>query len=338
MNESEMNVVLSGRVRLARNYADLPFPSASETPHSKACIGRAVNAFADDSGQYSVKILKFTDATEQLALVESHLISRDLLKHAASAAVLIREDERVSIMVNEEDHLRIQAIVNGLDLETAAGEAFAVEEALARISPFSFDDQLGYLTACPTNTGTGLRASLMLHLPMLDRFKQMGSVGQTVAKLGLTLRGIYGEGSDALGSVYQVSNQITLGRTEQDIVEAVTAVGRRLIEMENRLRQRCMQNNPSALKDTIMRSYGLLRYAVTMDEKELMQHWSNLRLGASLELLPHSLTTVDRLLTTAQDAHVRKYMSDTQFTEVGEARCHLIRQTLAENPADAGKP
>lgn len=339
MSGSEMKVVLSGRIRLARNYADLPFPRIGETTHAKTCIERAVAAMQDVHEQYVLKLLRNTDANDQLALVEQHLISLDLLKNASAAAALIREDQRVSIMINEEDHLRIQAIVSGLNLKNAAEEAFAAEEALARIQPFSFDRQLGYLTACPTNTGTGLRASLMLHLPMLDRFKQMGSVGQTVAKLGLTLRGIYGEGSDALGSVYQVSNQVTLGRSEEDIVEAVTAVGRRLIEMENRLRQRCLQNSASALRDAIMRSYGLLRYAVTMDEKELMQHWSNLRLGVSLELLPHSLSTVDRLLTTAQDAHVRQYMqAHPTFSEVGLARCHLIQQTLAEAPADTDIP
>lgn len=340
MENTEMKVVVSGRVRLARNYADLPFTTHGESPQSQACIDRAVAAMEEaPGGRYTLRLLKDTTPTDQLALVEQHLISKDLLRNRESGAALIRDDEQICIMINEEDHLRIQAIVKGLDLETAAQEAFEAEEALEKIHGFSFDPQLGYLTSCPTNTGTGLRASLMLHLPMLDRFKQMGNVNQNVAKLGLTLRGIYGEGSEALGSVYQVSNQVTLGRKEHDIVEAVTVVGRQLIAMENRLRQRCMQNHTTELKDAIMRSYGIMRYAVSMDEKELMQHWSNLRLGAALELLPHSIAQIDRLLTIAQDAHVRQYIQRQEHpVDVKEARCQLIQETLAHKQQPAVPP
>ena len=167
--------------------------------------------------------------------------------------------------------------------------AFGVEERLEAVCTFSFDPQLGYLTSCPTNTGTGMRASVMLHLPMLTRYKQMGNVNQSVAKLGLTTRGIYGEGSEALGDLYQVSNQVTLGRTEEEIIEAVTAVGRQLIDMELSLRARCLKDQPLDLRDALMRSYGLLRYALHMDEKEFMLHWSHLRLGAAMGLLPVSL-------------------------------------------------
>ena len=343
MESTEKKVVVSGRVRLARNYADLPFTTHGESPQAQACIDRAVAAMQEaPGGRYTLRLLKDTTPTDQLALVEQHLISKDLLHNHQSGAALIRDDERISIMINEEDHLRIQALVNGLDLDTAAQEAFEAEEALERIHGFSFDPQLGYLTSCPTNTGTGLRASLMLHLPMLDRFKQMGNVNQSVAKLGLTLRGIYGEGSEALGSVYQVSNQVTLGRKEHDIVEAVTVVGRQLIAMENKLRQRCMQNHATELKDAILRSYGIMRYAVSMDEKELMQHWSNLRLGAALQLLPHSIDEIDKLLTTAQDAHVRQFANRQETSmDVKEARCLLIQQTLAhpkETPAAPASP
>lgn len=331
MQLTEKNVVVSGRVRLARNYADLPFVRPGADPNARLCIERAVQAMRDaPSGRYALRLLSELSPTDQMALVEQHLISKDLLKNSASGAALIRDDQRVSIMINEEDHLRIQAIVNGLDLATAAQEAFEAEEALERVQGFSFDPQLGYLTSCPTNAGTGLRASLMLHLPMLDRFKQMGSVSQSVAKLGLTLRGIYGEGSDALGSVYQVSNQVTLGRSEKDIVDAVTVVGRQLISMENKLRQKCLQSHGLELKDAVLRSYGLMRYAVSMDEKELMQHWSNLRLGVALELIPHSLEQIDRLLTIAQDAHVQQYIDrqSAQMT-VKEGRCRLIQETLS---------
>ena len=238
----------------------------------------------------------------------------------------------MSVMINEEDHLRIQAIGSGLDLETAANVAFGVEGRLEAVCTFSFDPQLGYLTSCPTNTGTGMRASVMLHLPMLTRYKQMGNVNQSVAKLGLTTRGIYGEGSEALGDLYQVSTQVTLGRTEEEIIEAVTAVVRQLIDMELSLRARCLKEQPMDLRDALLRSYGLLRYALRMDEKEFMLHWSHLRLGAAMGLLPVSLAAADDLLTVAQDAHARRYAQETAPGEEADAaRCDIIRKTLETN-------
>lgn len=332
MSDTAVNVVVSGRVRLARNYFDLPFLNWNRPENARLCIERAQTALCGGTESYDLYLMRDLPDVERLKLVEKHLISRDLLERPETGAALIRADRRVSIMINEEDHLRIQAIGTGLDLASAAQEAFRAEERLEAVCTFSFDPQLGYLTSCPTNTGTGMRASLMLHLPMLTRYKQMGNVNQSVAKLGLTTRGIYGEGSEALGDLYQVSNQVTLGRTEEEIIEAVTAVGRQLIEMELSLRSRCLKDQPLDLKDALMRSYGLLRYALHMDEKEFMLHWSHLRLGAAMGLLPVSLSIVDDLLTVAQDAHARRYAEETApGEETGAARCNIIRKTLETN-------
>lgn len=219
-------IVISSRVRLARNYADIPFrPKASEE-QGEECIRRTLDALREVPETYRFVQLRSADALEKMALVESHLISPDLAEHDAEGAALIRRDDRVSVMLNEEDHLRIQAFGSGEQLQQAAEDAFAVENVLQRRLSFAFDRQLGYLTACPTNIGTGLRASVMLHLPMLTILKQMGKVNQLASKLGLTIRGIYGEGSEAQGYLYQLSNQVTLGRTEQEILEAVQAVAR----------------------------------------------------------------------------------------------------------------
>lgn len=329
MSQSVNDVVVTGRVRLARNYYDLPFSSAGNPDNAKLCIDRACKALESEGGAYALHLLRDLPKVERMALVERHFISRDLVRNSEAGAALIRGDGRVSVMVNEEDHLRIQAIGAGLDLTSAAEEAFKVEDMLQEICAFSFDPQLGYLTSCPTNTGTGMRASLMLHLPMLTRFKQMGNVNQSVAKLGLTMRGIYGEGSEALGDLYQVSNQVTLGRTEEDILEAVMAVGKQLIDMEAALRERCLEQQPYAFKDSIFRSYGSLRYAMEMDEKEFLQHWSNLRLGASGRLLDVELPAVDELLTTAQNAHVKRYMQQEPGNlTINQARCEVIRRAL----------
>lgn len=329
MNQQEQAVVVSGRIRLARNYHDLPFSVLKSPENAGLCILRAQRAMEDTEQEYTLYQLKELSQAEQLKLVESHLISRDLLKHAEVGAALIRSDQQISIMINEEDHLRIQAICAGLDLAQASQKAFSAEEALEEICTFSFDPQLGYLTSCPTNAGTGMRASLMMHLPLLTRCKQMGSVNQNVAKLGLTIRGIYGEGSEALGDLYQVSNQVTLGRTEEEIIEAVTGVSRQLIGMEQSLRDRALKEKPTEWKDSLWRSYGILRYAVQMTEKEWMQHWSNLRLGTALGIFQLPMNVVDDLLSLAQDAHAQRYgeQVNPQWT-TDEARCDLIRKTL----------
>ena len=332
MSEHTGTVVVSGRVRLARNYHDLPFSTLKSPDNAQLCILRACEAMEREEDEYTLYRMEEMPQVERLKLVERHLISRDLLKHTEVGAALIRSDRRVSIMINEEDHLRIQSIVNGFDLSSAAQDAFRAEEALESGCTFSFDSQLGYLTSCPTNTGTGMRASLMMHLPLLTRCKQMGNVHQNVAKLGLTIRGIYGEGSEALGDLYQVSNQVTLGRTEEEIIEAVTGVGRQLIGMEEALRERSMKEKPSEWKDALWRSYALLRYAVRMDEKEFMQHWSHLRLGASLGIIQTPLTLTDELLTVAQNAHVQRYASQMDGNpSIEEARCDLIHRTLESN-------
>lgn len=335
MSESASNqIVVSSRVRLARNYHDLPFSNLDKPQNAQLCIDRARQALdgALPQDRFTVYLLREMNKIDQLSLMEKHLISRDLLQHSDVGAALVRKDQEVSVMVNEEDHLRIQAMLNGFALMDAATLAFGAEDRLASVCDFSFDNQLGYLTACPTNTGTGMRASLMLHLPLLTRYKQMGNVTQTVAKLGLTIRGIYGEGSEALGDLYQVSNQVTLGRTENEIIEAVNAVGQQLIDLENALRQRG-EKETLDLEDSLWRSYGALRYARQMDAGEFMQHWSNLRLGAAMGILPVPLGTVDELLTIAQDAHAKKFKyANANLTSTDQARCKIIQTKL--NPKE----
>jgi protein arginine kinase len=331
MSQEPSRIVVSSRVRLARNYHDLPFSNLHRPENARLCISRARLALEADkpSGAFSLYELRDMNKLDQLSLMEQHLISRDLLTHSDVGAALIREDKHVSVMINEEDHLRIQAMYADLALPQSAELAYAAEEKLAKVCDFSFDHQLGYLTACPTNTGTGMRASLMLHLPLLTHYKQMGNVSQSVAKLGLTIRGLYGEGSEALGDLYQVSNQVTLGRTEKELIEAVTAVGRQLIDMEFTLRAQ-KERDLLELEDGIWRSYGALRYARQMGADEFMENWSNLRLGAAMELLPVSLITVDELLPLAQDAHAKKFKhSSADLISTDQARCVIIQNKLS---------
>ncbi|MBR1586074.1 MAG: protein arginine kinase [Clostridia bacterium] len=322
-------IVLSSRVRLARNYEDLPFSPRITPGQGEQCVQRTLDALRELPEIYTFMPLRGMEDNEKKALVESHLISPDLLKNEENAAVLIRDDEKISVMMNEEDHLRIQAFAPGENLSEAAENAFSIEDALQKRLSFAFDHQLGYLTACPTNTGTGMRASMMLHLPMLTILKQMGKVNQLAAKIGLTIRGIYGEGSEAQGNLYQLSNQVTLGRTEKEIADTVTALAHQIAEMEQALREKTWEKDSVAFEDQLFRSYGLCANARRMAVKEFMVHWSNLRLGAAMEKLPLTVETCDRLLTLAQPAHVVKAAGISLSPKETDAyRCEIIRRAI----------
>lgn len=329
----ENAIVLTSRVRLARNYEDLPFDVAEKPDCAAMCLARTTNALklsgADE--RFTLLRLREMSGVERESLAEYHWISRDLLKHPDTAAVMLNQEDGVSIMVNEEDHLRIQAIRDGMQLPQAADACFRIDDALSRQVTFAFDKQLGYLTACPTNTGTGMRASLLMHLPMLTLCKQMGNVGQIVAKVGLTIRGVYGEGAEALGNLYQVSNQVTLGRTEQELISAVTAVGHQLTDMELALREKSLKNSRLSLEDTVYRAWGLMKYARSMPLEEFFKHWSGVRLGAAMGLLPVSLSAMDAMLDQVQNANLQALTeAPLKGVELCEKRAERIRAMLNE--------
>ena len=326
------DVVLSSRVRLARNYEDLPFDVSRRPEFAAVCVSRTVNALkaaGQDQGFELFRLRDMSDASRR-AMVESRLISRDLLANAESAAALIRPRDAVTVMMGEDDHLRIQAIRPEMDLLSAASACFRVDDALSRQVSFAFDEQLGYLTACPTNTGTGMRASILMHLPLLTKGKQMGNVGQLVSKVGLNIRGVYGEGSEALGNIYQVSNQVTLGRTEQELIATVTALGNQLCDMESALRDKALKDGRTPLEDVIFRAWGAMTNARLMPMNEFYQHWSNIRLGTAMGLLNLPLPLVDALLDNVQDAHLCVWAEEAlSGAALEEARATRIRGILS---------
>ena len=326
-------VVVSSRVRLARNYEDFPFDAAEKPDIAEACVERTRTALALSGADSDFTFIQLRDASERQrqSLQESHLISADLLKNPETAAVLLDEADAVSVMINEEDHLRIQAIDTGMELNDAAEKCFRVDDALSRNAVFAFDKQLGYLTSCPTNTGTGMRASLVLHLPMLTRFKQMGNVGQIVAKVGLTIRGVYGEGSEALGNLYQVSNQVTLGRTEQELIATVSAVGTQLTDMEQTLRRKAFADDRALLEDSVFRAWAVLRNARLLAPMEFYKLWSDARLGAAMGLVPFPLEILDNMLEQAQSAHLCAWMEkDLDERQLQEARATRVREIVRD--------
>ena len=327
------DIVLCSRVRLARNYADIPFDVSDRPEFAAVCVSRTVNALRASRGDAGYQLCRLRDMpdTERRCLAESRCISRDLLANAASAAALINHEQGMTIMIGEDDHLRIQAKRRGLDLLSAGSACFRVDDALSRQVSFAFDEQLGYLTACPTNTGTGMRASLLMHLPLLTRGKQMGNVGQLVAKVGLNIRGVYGEGSEALGDVYQISNQVTLGRTEQELISTVTALGHQLGDMERSLRNKAWKDGRLPLEDVIYRAYGVLLNARLLPLNEFYEHWTNLRLGAAMGILPLPLDQVDPLLDMTQPAHLCLWAEEElSGAAMDAARAARVRDVLEQ--------
>lgn len=297
----ESDVVVSSRIRLARNVADLPFPrkmSAADRQELAARTERALEKgkFTGSLAFSRVDMGKLSEE-QAAALVERHSVSPDFANDRAGKALFVSADESVGIMVGEEDHLRIQVLSANLDLNDCMELADRIDDLLDEEMHFAFDEKLGYLTQCPTNLGTGLRASVMLHLPVLEMTGAIGRLVGTVSKLGLALRGTFGEGSEARGALYQLSNQVTLGISEEAAIANLTGIASQLIEQERKAR--AAAGREPALADRVWRAYGVLRYCRSVSMDEYMQYMSLVRLGAGLGMFDGlSVTSLDALTCT----------------------------------------
>lgn len=287
----ESDVIISSRVRLARNLVGYPFPHLLGPENADKILYALQTAIHQKGMQETVgklEICRMTELspTERQILVEKHLISPDLLEQPEKRGVVLRDDEVISIMVNEEDHLRIQCLLPGLQLKECWDLANAVDDGLEQTLDFAFAEEQGYLTSCPTNVGTGLRASVMLHLPALVLTQQINAVLIALSKLGLTVRGLYGEGTQATGNLFQVSNQVTLGLTEEEIIDNLIMVAMQLVTQERTARRALYKDQQHQIEDRVWRAYGLLKYARTMASSDAMALLSDLRLGVDLGIIP----------------------------------------------------
>ncbi len=315
-NGKEGDIVLSTRVRLARNLSDFPFPGNLTPEKQREVVDVVASAMASSDVGNDFKLIDMTTLTEleRLQLVEKHLISRDLATGDGVRAVLLSTDESVSIMINEEDHLRIQVLGTGLCLDDCLKKAMRIDDALDRTLKYAFDEKLGYLTKCPTNLGTGMRASAMLHLPALTQGNAIRELSASVGKLGFVIRGLYGEGSVAKGALYQISNQLTLGFDEETIVKRLSDVVEQMIEHERNYREQVRKSGKLWLEDKIWRSAGILTYARSISTDEAMQLLSDLRLGASLGIIDTDIDKLNSLLWEIQPANLIKNSGKEKLT------------------------
>ncbi len=308
-NGPHSDIILSSRIRLARNLDGIPFPAGLDAEKSAAVMEKVRRSLlkAKSPFKFMDHSMKELPPLERQSLVERHLISPGLAKNGANGAALISEDEMLSIMVNEEDHIRIQAILPGLQIKKAWELASNIDDELELELDYAYNENWGYLTSCPTNVGTGMRASVMVHLPALNLTGNMSKILQAVAHIGLTIRGIYGEGTDMVGNIFQISNQITLGRAEEEIVDNLTAVTNQIIGKEKQARKVLIGNNRIQIEDKIWRSWGIMKNSRIMNSQECMKLLSDIRLGADmgiLENMPQQL--LNEIMIETQTASLQK--------------------------------
>ena len=330
-------IVLSSRVRLARNLRGLPFPDRAP-PEVRAEVRRRVQAAARAALPFQ-ELLADAPPLRRQMLFEDHLISRHLLEDRPEAALCLNEARTQAVMINEEDHLRIQALRPGLALREAWADADALDDALEAQLDYAFSSSLGYLTSCPTNVGTGMRASAMMHLPGLVLQNEMEPIANGLGKIGLTVRGRWGEGTAALGHMFQVSNQLTLGLAEERIVTDLEAIAKEIAGHEQNARERLRRERPLFAEDLAARAEGILVSARLMTAQEALERLSELRLGIALDLVKDvAMKKVDELLLAVQPAHFQlRAGRDMPPEERDVERARLLRTELAPPAKPANK-
>ena len=326
------DIVLSSRVRLARNLEGIHFPTVASNEESKEVVELLKNKMESTTVFDQLELITISELkpVEKRVLVEKHLISPHLAEDSPYGACLLSQDESISIMLNEEDHIRIQCLFPGLQLKEALMVAQELDDAMEEKVDYAFDEKYGYLTSCPTNVGTGLRASVMMHLPALVLTQQMNRIVPAINQLGLVVRGIYGEGSEALGNIFQISNQITLGKSEEDIVEDLLSVVNQLITQERSAREALLKTSHIQLEDRVFRSYGVLVNSRIMETKEAAKCLSDVRLGIDLGLIKQvSKSILNELMILTQPGFLQQYAGGPlRPNERDIRRATLIRERL----------
>lgn len=329
----ESDIVISSRIRLARNLAEFPFVRRA-SDDEKSQIAKMVQTKLESIESWRNLMylsLEGLEDVDRQFLVERQLMSREMAESEGDRAVVIDTEERFSVMVNEEDHLRIQVMCSGLDLQSAWERINLLDDDIEQKLNYAFHETLGYLTACPTNVGTGLRVSVMLHLPALVITREIDKVFRSLQKINVAVRGLYGEGSQYMGDFYQISNQITLGRTEQELLETVSEVVPRIIEYERRARDFLVNESEQDLHDDVSRAYGILCTAKKISSEETLHYLSKVRMGVNLGLIRSiDIGTINKLFVHTQPAHLQKLrgqnlsVADRNIERAAYLQSHLV--------------
>ncbi len=327
------DVVISTRIRLARNLKDYPFPCRLSAQGREKVIDNVKSAVKNSNSPVAsdFSFIKMSELSSQqsVSLVERRLVSPEFISDSERRALLLSKDESLSIMINEEDHIRLQVIKNGLSLEDAYDTADKLDTLIDENLEFAFDENLGYLTQCPTNLGTGMRASVMMHLPALEKSRAISRIAGNLSKLGFTIRGAHGEGTEPKGALYQLSNQVTLGISEKAAIENLKNITNQLIAQENQARERLCKS--IEIQDNIGRSLGILRSALLITHDEALELLSNVRLGiTSKQITDISTETIDKLMLAVEPATLTvNSKKNLSAHERDIERAEILREALS---------
>ena len=327
-------IIISSRIRLARNAAKYPFQITLADTMAEAMMAEVADALFDAPNPLAKEadFFKLSDLSEseRRVMFEQQIISHTLYKSERAAGIVKRQDGSVSVLLNEEDHIRIQSVAAGARIHGAWERANLVDDAIEARMAYAFDKEFGYLTTCPTNTGTGLRASFMVHLPMLDKTEQLKNIVPALGKFGMTVRGFYGEGTEPFGSVFQISNQLTLGKSEPEIIKALQNITKQVTDNEARLLAKALEKDKTAVEDNVYRSYGILANARTISSKEALGLLSNIRLGFMTGILnaPKPTQTVISLMMNCQPGTMEARRGAAQAAVRDRYRAEYLRKAL----------
>jgi protein arginine kinase len=326
------DIVISSRIRFARNLDKTPFPHWADKKQSKNVLDTVVKGAGECDYLKRTTVFELVDMdnVDKQFLIERHLMSYEHAQKNESKAVIIDDEEIIALMVNEEDHLRLQVMQSGFNLYECWNIINSIDDSLSKKLSYAFQPDWGYLTACPTNTGTGMRGSVMLHLPALVMARQINQVLAAISKLSFTARGLYGEGTQAMGNFFQVSNQVSLGHSETEIIENINSLIRQIIEQENQARDVILNQNKALLEDKINRSYGILKSAHIITSQETTDLMSLVRLGCDMGIIRDiDRRTVNELFIITQPAHLQKIEGKKLSAQERDLkRAELIRNRL----------
>lgn len=335
-NNDNNKLVLSSRIRLARNIDTAPFPHRLDEERGRKIVKLVEDAFYKSqaiNNKFSTKYLWQNDAASNRIFFDKHLISKNLLDNSSKSAFIVDNDETTSIMINEEDHIRIQCITAGLNLEEAYDYCDKIDDLLEEDLNYAFDEKLGYLTSCPTNVGTGLRASVMVHLPALSLSNKIAGILNAISQVGMTIRGLYGEGSKVYGNIYQISNQVSLGLNEKEIINNLSGVVNQIINEEIIARNTMFKTYKYSIEDRIYRALGILKSAVLLNSDECLKFLSDVRLGVEMGIIKDvDLVMLNELLVKTQCLLINDSKPRNSAEEkMSFNRAKIVRETLTQN-------
>lgn len=329
------DVVVSSRVRLARNIKGIPFPARADQGQQEEVLARCKEAVTERGGSLT-STMHYIDLSvmkdyEKQAIAERHLISPQMMDESIKRGLLLSDDNEISILLNEEDHLRIQVMAAGFALDQCFKNVNLVDDLIEESVEYAFDEKLGYLTCCPTNVGTGMRASVMVHLPGLSISGRVNQVIDSLAQLGLTVRGIFGEGSRASGHLYQISNQLTLGVTEEEILDRFKQIIGEVIDKERAMRTRLYEAERFKLEDRLLRSYGILKHAVILTSEEAMKRLSDVRFAVELGLISSmKLESINAITYEILPANIMQRYNISDAGERDLKRAEIVRERMCK--------